>query len=162
MVTANPDQSVNFFLHNPHDVYERFRRGALIYGPFGGPQGPPKKPVEKNFSKKYLQKGGQNNRKLPNLPRSKVLQTKFFFQKLENFWVGFPRIYPKIISKKMFSERGVKSTGNDLICQDTKPWKQLFFQTWLFFFVPDGWTNGRTNGQANRLTKRDVESLARD
>ena len=79
VITANPDQSVNFFLHNPHDVYERFRRGALIYGPFGGPQGPPKKPVEKIFSKKCLQKGGQNNGKLPNLPRSKVLQTKFFF-----------------------------------------------------------------------------------
>ena len=37
MVNANPDQSVNFFLHDPHDVYERFRRGALIYGPLGGP-----------------------------------------------------------------------------------------------------------------------------
>ena len=37
MVNANPDQSVNFFLHNPHEVYERFRRGAIIYGPFGGP-----------------------------------------------------------------------------------------------------------------------------
>ena len=71
----------------------------------------------------------------------------------------FPQIYPKIISKKKFSERGVKSTGNDLICQDTKPWKQLFFLNLaVLFLLPDGWTDG----QANRLIKWDVESLARD
>ena len=64
MVNANPDQSVNFFLHNPHDVYERFRRGALIYGPFGGPKGPPKKPTEKKLFKKVSSKGGSEQQEM--------------------------------------------------------------------------------------------------
>ena len=64
MVTANPDQSVNFFLHNPHEVYERFRGGALIYGPLGGPQGPPKKPIEKILFKKVSPKGGSKQQEM--------------------------------------------------------------------------------------------------
>ena len=132
-------------------------------GPSGVPRGPQKSPLRKIFQKSFFKRGVKTigNYLICLDPRS--CRQKFFFQKLKNFLVGFPRIYPKIISKKKFSERGVKSTGNDLICQDTKPWKQLFFLNLaVFFFLPDGWTNGRTNGQANGLTKRDVESLERD
>ena len=129
-------------------MYMKDSEGVPSYtGPSGVPRGPQKSPLRKFFSKKYLQKGGQNNRKLPNLPRSKVLLKKFFFQKLRIFLGRVPPNLTENFFGKMFSERGVKSTGNDLICQDTKPWKQLFFSKLCCFFLcrMDGPTDGPTD-----------------
>ena len=88
-----------------------------------------KKKSQNIFLKNGFQKWGAINRKLFDLPRSKILHFHFFFRKLKFFCraSGTWKKNHKILFWKMVFKSRVQSIGNCLICLDPKSCNFTFF-----------------------------------
>jgi len=122
------------YAHNSVDLinqnFERLR----------GPLRAPKKALNEHFFLK--KKWGAIDRKLFDLPRSKILFFHFFQKNLENFCVtrwGLWKKNHRIFFWKMFFKSGVQSIGNCLICLDPKSCIFIFFSKNLENFCVARW-----------------------